>query len=59
MVIGLWISVNLPLVFIGGYFGFRQKKIEIPVDPLKIPRQIPNQPLYMKAPISVLLGGKI
>jgi len=53
----MWLGVSVPLVFLGAYFGWRQEEIKPPVAAHRIPRQIPDQPLYMKAPIAILMGG--
>ncbi len=53
----LWFGISVPLVFVGSYFG---SKVEPPADPVrtnKIPRQVPEQPWYMSAPVTVLVGG--
>lgn len=55
--IGLWFGISLPLVFLGAYFGYKKQALEFPVQTLRIPRQIPSQPMYMKSPISILMGG--
>ncbi|KAE8668534.1 Transmembrane 9 superfamily member 9 [Hibiscus syriacus] len=38
----LWFGISVPLVFVGGYVGFRKPAIEDPVKTNKIPRQIPE-----------------
>ena len=53
----LWFGISVPLVFVGSYFGARAEVVQDPVRTNKIPRQIPEQPLYMSAPVTVLLGG--
>jgi transmembrane 9 superfamily protein 2/4 len=55
--IGLWFGISVPLVFLGGYFGYKKQEIEFPTPTHRIRRQIPPQPTYMKAPISILMGG--
>jgi len=53
----LWFGISVPLVFVGSYFG---SKAEAPTDPVrtnKIPRQVPDQPWYMSAPVTILMGG--
>ncbi|KAL9649741.1 hypothetical protein ABK040_009556 [Willaertia magna] len=54
---GLWFAISTPLVFIGGFIGFRSSEIEVPVKTLQIPRQIPTQPVYMHPLVSILMGG--
>jgi transmembrane 9 superfamily protein 2/4 len=53
----LWFGISVPLVFVGAYFGARGEPLADPVRTNKIPRQIPEQPLYMSAPVTILLGG--
>ncbi|XP_043706856.1 transmembrane 9 superfamily member 8-like [Telopea speciosissima] len=53
----LWFGISVPLVFVGGYVGFRKPAIEDPVKTNKIPRQIPEQAWYMNPVFSILIGG--
>ncbi|GAB4836801.1 Transmembrane 9 super member 8 [Ancistrocladus abbreviatus] len=53
----LWFGISVPLVFVGGYVGFRKPAIEDPVKTNKIPRQIPEQAWYMSPIFSILIGG--
>ncbi|KMZ73357.1 Transmembrane 9 superfamily protein member [Zostera marina] len=53
----LWFGISVPLVFAGGYLGFRKTAIEDPVKTTKIPRQIPEQAWYMQPVFSILIGG--
>lgn len=53
----LWFGVSVPLVFIGAYYGHHAPLIEDPVRTNKIPRQVPDQPWYMGAAFSVVIGG--
>ncbi|XP_022134964.1 transmembrane 9 superfamily member 8-like [Momordica charantia] len=53
----LWFCISVPLVFVGGYVGFKKPTIEDPVKTNKIPRQIPEQAWYMNPTFSVLIGG--
>ncbi|KAH7294029.1 hypothetical protein KP509_28G053300 [Ceratopteris richardii] len=53
----LWFGISVPLVFIGGYLGFKQPPIEDPVCTNKIPRPIPDQAWYMQPVFSILAGG--
>ncbi|KAJ1336522.1 hypothetical protein BSLG_007306 [Batrachochytrium salamandrivorans] len=55
--IALWFLVSAPLCLFGAYFGFKKAKIEVPVRTNQIPRQIPDQPPYLKPISSILLGG--
>lgn len=56
-VLALWALISLPLSVIGSYFGFRKPRIEHPVRTNQIPRQIPDQPFYLRTIPSVLMGG--
>jgi len=57
-VMGMWLAVSAPLVFIGGYFGYKGEPVQFPIKSNHIiPRQVPDQPFYMKAPIPMLMGG--
>lgn len=53
----LWGLVSVPLCFAGAYFGFKKEKIEHPVRTNQIPRQIPEQPYYLRTFPSVFMGG--
>lgn len=53
----LWFGISVPLVFVGGYVGFKKPAIEDPVKTNKIPRQIPEQAWYMNPVFSILIGG--
>ncbi|KAI8340902.1 hypothetical protein BC941DRAFT_418540 [Chlamydoabsidia padenii] len=56
-VLGLWVLIALPLSVGGSYIGFRKPRIEHPVRTNQIPRQIPDQPVYLKSAPSILMGG--
>jgi transmembrane 9 superfamily protein 2/4 len=56
-ILGLWISISTPLVFVGSFFGFRAEKISVPVKINQIARYIPELPWYANPPVSYLLGG--
>ncbi|KAI8099406.1 uncharacterized protein BX664DRAFT_321174 [Halteromyces radiatus] len=56
-VLGLWVIIALPLNVTGSYIGFRKPRIEHPVRTNQIPRQIPDQPLYLRSIPSILMGG--
>ncbi|KAJ1433588.1 Nonaspanin [Sesbania bispinosa] len=53
----LWFGISVPLVFVGGYLGFRRPVIEDPVKTNKIARQVPEQSWYMNTICSILIGG--
>jgi transmembrane 9 superfamily protein 2/4 len=56
-VIALWFLISAPLSFAGGYFGFKKPRVIQPVKTNQIPRQIPDQPLYLKFLPTILVGG--
>lgn len=53
----LWFGVSTPLVFFGAYMGFKVDAIEFPVNTSNIPRQVPDQPWFMGAIFTALVGG--
>lgn len=55
--VGLWALIAFPLSVAGSYFGFRQPRIEQPVRTNQIPRQIPDQPMYLRSLPSIMMGG--
>lgn len=57
VLIAIWFLVSVPLCFFGAYFGFKRQRIGAPVRTNQIPRQIPQQPLYLKFWPSILMGG--
>eukprot|EP01006_Ploeotia_vitrea_P050209 TRINITY_DN67427_c12_g3_i1.p1 TRINITY_DN67427_c12_g3~~TRINITY_DN67427_c12_g3_i1.p1 ORF type:complete len:645 (+),score=27.82 TRINITY_DN67427_c12_g3_i1:28-1962(+) len=54
---GLWFFVSVPLVFVGAVLGYKRPAMEPPCYPNTIPRNIPEQRWYMKAPFTVLMAG--
>jgi len=55
----LWVCVSAPLVFVGTYFGFRAKKVDVPTKTNQIARVIPEISWYLKPMYSFLLGGML
>jgi len=53
----LWFGISMPLVFLGAYFGYRRKPLDLPVRVNQIPRQVPEQVWYMQPAFSVTVGG--
>ncbi|KAJ1731189.1 Transmembrane 9 super member 2 [Coemansia sp. Benny D160-2] len=53
----LWFAVSIPLTIAGAYFGYRKKTVDPPVRVNQIPRQIPDQPWYLRPIPSALMGG--
>ncbi|CAN6721986.1 unnamed protein product [Malus baccata var. baccata] len=52
-----WFGISVPLVFVGGYVGFRKPALEDPVKTNKVPREIPEQTWYKNPVFSILIGG--
>ncbi|KAJ9629840.1 hypothetical protein H2203_002221 [Taxawa tesnikishii (nom. ined.)] len=58
--IALWLMVQLPLVYVGSWYGFvKVGSWQHPIKATAIPRQIPQQSWYTKSVQSVLLAGLI
>lgn len=57
MLLFLWLGVSVPLAFAGTYAGYRRKSYDFPVRTNQIPRPIPLQPSYLRAPYVHLLAG--
>merc|ERR1712187_616387 len=55
----MWFGISTPLVFLGAYYGYKQEAIEVPVKTASIPRQIPDQPWFMGAPFTLMIGGSL
>lgn len=53
----LWFGISVPLVFLGAFFGYKKAPISLPVRTNTIPRQIPEQPWYISALFTSLVGG--
>jgi len=53
----LWMGISIPLTFVGAFVGYRKETIEFPVNTSNIPRPIPEQPWYMGAAFSAMVGG--
>ncbi|KAK9456736.1 hypothetical protein V1511DRAFT_495161 [Dipodascopsis uninucleata] len=53
----IWFVISVPLSAAGSYFGFKSLVLEPPVRTNQIPRQIPEQPIYLKWAPSLLLSG--
>jgi transmembrane 9 superfamily protein 2/4 len=53
----MWFGVSVPLVFVGAYFGYKRPAVQHPTKTNLIPRSIPEQPWYMSAAFSILVGG--
>jgi transmembrane 9 superfamily member 2/4 len=56
----LWLLVQLPLVYVGAWFGtHRHGAWDHPVRPTIIARQIPSQPWYLKKPQVLIFSGLV
>jgi transmembrane 9 superfamily protein 2/4 len=53
----MFFLVSVPLCFVGAYLGFKKPRIEAPVRTNQIPRQIPEQPFYLRTWTAILMGG--
>eukprot|EP01013_Petalomonas_cantuscygni_P005728 TRINITY_DN1642_c0_g1_i1.p1 TRINITY_DN1642_c0_g1~~TRINITY_DN1642_c0_g1_i1.p1 ORF type:complete len:661 (-),score=180.37 TRINITY_DN1642_c0_g1_i1:291-2273(-) len=53
----LWFCVSLPLVIIGGVFGYRKPPVEHPVAVNPMPRWIPPQKPYLSASFTIPVVG--
>mmetsp|Transcript_6752 Transcript_6752/g.16583 ORF Transcript_6752/g.16583 Transcript_6752/m.16583 type:complete len:728 (-) Transcript_6752:169-2352(-) len=56
-ILGLWITISTPMVFVGSYFGFNSDNIHVPVKVNQIARYVPQLPWFARPPLSFLLGG--
>jgi transmembrane 9 superfamily protein 2/4 len=55
--LALWFGISVPLTFVGAYFGFKKPPIEHPVRTNQIPRQIPEQSIYIRTLPGIVMGG--
>ncbi|GBG26123.1 Transmembrane 9 superfamily member 9 [Hondaea fermentalgiana] len=53
----LWMGISFPLCALGSFAGFKREEIKNPCRYNQIPRQIPEQPFYMKPAVTILVGG--
>jgi transmembrane 9 superfamily member 2/4 len=53
----LWVCVSTPLVFIGGFFGFRAERIEVPTKTNQIARIVPTLPWHVQPQYTIPMGG--
>ncbi|KAG9229086.1 hypothetical protein BJ875DRAFT_500222 [Amylocarpus encephaloides] len=59
-IILLWLCIQLPLVYIGSWFGYvRTGAWEHPTKITALPRQLPIKPWYIQTVPSILLAGLI
>ncbi|CAD6199143.1 unnamed protein product [Caenorhabditis auriculariae] len=53
----MWFGIDMPLIFLGFYFGYRKQPYTHPVRTNQIPRQVPEQPWYLRTlPCSLIAG---
>eukprot|EP00668_Euglena_longa_P002236 GGOE01002581.1.p1 GENE.GGOE01002581.1~~GGOE01002581.1.p1 ORF type:complete len:625 (-),score=163.38 GGOE01002581.1:327-2201(-) len=55
--VALWFCISAPLVFLGSVLGYKKNAVELPCRTNQIPRHIPEQPWYMQAPFTIMMGG--
>lgn len=55
----LWFGISTPLVFAGAYLGYGKPTLEAPTRTNKIPRPIPEQPLYLSTKFAIPLGAML
>ncbi|CAI4226823.1 unnamed protein product [Auanema sp. JU1783] len=53
----MWFGIDLPLIFLGFYFGYRKHPYVNPVRTNQIPRQVPEQPWYLRTIPCTFLSG--
>jgi len=59
-IVALWLCVQVPLVHVGAWYAqHRSEAWAHPTKTTTIPRQIPQRPWYIRAPLSILLAGLI
>ncbi|PWV06555.1 hypothetical protein C3747_113g146 [Trypanosoma cruzi] len=56
IVMGMWLFVNVPLVFLGAIMGFRRNTISVPSVYSQITRHVPSQPWYNKRMFVIFSG---
>ncbi|PWV04063.1 hypothetical protein C3747_162g17 [Trypanosoma cruzi] len=56
IVMGMWLFVNVPLVFLGATMGFGRNTISVPSVYGQIPRHVPSQPWYNKRMFVIFSG---
>lgn len=53
----IWFVISVPLSIAGSFFGFRRPIMDPPVRTNQIPRQIPEQAVYLRPIPAILLSG--
>jgi len=59
IVAAMWCCVQIPLTFLGAYFGYKAEAIEFPTVTSTIARAIPESPLILSPMIGMTLTGVI
>ncbi|GAX14547.1 hypothetical protein FisN_6Lu382 [Fistulifera solaris] len=57
ILVGLWLGIATPLVFLGASLGYKHDMIVFPVDTSSTYRQIPDQPWFMGLPVTEAVAG--
>lgn len=57
LLIALWFLVSVPLVFLGGFIGYKKPTIKNPCKSYPIPRFVPPQPWYLNKYFCCAFGG--
>lgn len=53
----LWVCVSTPLVFIGGFVGFKMERFETPTKTNQIARIVPPLPWHVQSQYTIPMGG--
>ena len=54
-----WTAINMPLVFVGSYWGYTIQKISVPVKTSRIERPLPNLPCGLNFYICTLVLARV
>lgn len=57
LILFMWFGISVPLVFVGAYLGYRQKRMEFPTRTNQIKRQIPPAPFGVSPHLYAVLAG--
>lgn len=58
-ILALWLFCSTPMLFIGGFLGSKQARINLPTKINRLPDTIPPQPWYLKTLILWIFAGAI
>jgi transmembrane 9 superfamily member 2/4 len=53
----IWFVISVPLSVAGSFLGFRRASLDPPVRTNQIPRQIPEQVVYLRTVPTILISG--